>query len=76
MVAWPRWVTALLYNGLGRYSEAQEAAQLAADDPASAMFAAWALAELVEAAVRSGDMRAAGAALDRLADSARVADTD
>jgi DNA-binding CsgD family transcriptional regulator len=76
MVTWPRWVTAVLYNGLGRYDEAREAARLAADDPAGIYVSMWALPELVEAAARSGDMPMAGAALERLAETTRVSGTD
>ena len=76
MVTWPRWVTAVLYNGLGRYDEAREAAGLAADDPAGIYVSTWALPELVEAAVRSGNMPMAGDAVARLADSAQAGGTD
>src|SRR5580658_10746799 len=70
------WVTAMLYNGLGRYAEAREAARLAADDPAGLYVCMWALAELVEAAARSGDMPMAGDAVARLSDTAQVGGTD
>jgi DNA-binding CsgD family transcriptional regulator len=69
-------VTAVLYNGLGRYDEAREAAGLAAGDPAGIYVSAWALPELVEAAVRSGNMPMAGDAVARLADSAQAGGTD
>jgi DNA-binding CsgD family transcriptional regulator len=76
VVATARWVTAMLYNGLGRYAEAREAARLAADDPAGLYVCMWALAELVEAAARSGDMPMAGDAVARLSDTAQVGGTD
>jgi DNA-binding CsgD family transcriptional regulator len=76
MVTWPRWVTAVLYNGLGLYDEAREAAGLAAGDPAGIYVSAWALPELVEAAVRSGNMPMAEDAVARLADSAQAGGTD
>jgi DNA-binding CsgD family transcriptional regulator len=71
-----RWVTATLYNGLGRYDEAREAARLAADDPTGIYVSLWALPELIEAATRSGDMPVAGAALERLAETTQVSGTD
>jgi DNA-binding CsgD family transcriptional regulator len=68
------WVTAILCNGLGRYADALAAAQLAREDPLYASM--WALPELIEAAVRTGDGQAAVAGLDRLAESARAGGTD
>ena len=59
------YATAILYNGLGEYELAFEAAQdaAAADDIATS---SWALAELVEAAARSGRQQIARESLDRL----------
>jgi DNA-binding CsgD family transcriptional regulator len=68
------WVTAVLYNGLGRYADALAAAQLATQDPL--FVSMWVLPELIEAAVRSGDGQAAAGALDRLAETARAGGTD
>jgi hypothetical protein len=48
------WATAVLCNGLGRYDHALAAAQLASSYPPSLWFGNWALAELIEAAARSG----------------------
>jgi DNA-binding CsgD family transcriptional regulator len=76
VVATARWVTAILYNGLGRYDEALEAARLAADDPAGNYVCMWALAELVEAAVRSGNMSMAGDAVARLSETTQAGGTD
>jgi DNA-binding CsgD family transcriptional regulator len=62
---------AVLYNGLGRYPEAASAARQAASntfDPWSSM---WALPELVEAAVRTGDTPVARDALARLTETTR-----
>jgi DNA-binding CsgD family transcriptional regulator len=70
------WVTAVLGNGLGRYDEARQAADLAADDPAGVYVSAWALPELIEAAVRSGDMSVAIVALERLAGATQLSGTD
>jgi DNA-binding CsgD family transcriptional regulator len=76
IVTWPRWVTAVLYNGLGRYDEAREAARLAAGDPAGIYVSMWALPELIEAGVRSGDMPMAGDAMARLAETTQAGGTD
>jgi ATP/maltotriose-dependent transcriptional regulator MalT len=59
------YATAILYNGLGEYELAFEGAQkaAAADDIATS---SWALCELVEAAVRSGQHEVARESLDQL----------
>src|SRR4051794_30403612 len=69
------WAFALLYNGYGRYSEALSAAQRACEYEDVGPFG-WALAELIEAGVRSGDTPAAVAALDRLSERTQAAGTD
>jgi tetratricopeptide (TPR) repeat protein len=65
----------LLYDGLGRYDSALAAAQRASalDDLS---VSSWSLPELVEAAVRSGDHRAAVDALERLSERTAAAGTD
>jgi ATP/maltotriose-dependent transcriptional regulator MalT len=64
-----------LYNGLGRYDEA-----LAAIGQAERYYqegpAIWALTELLEAAVRSGQRQLAGRGLERIAETTRAAGTD
>jgi DNA-binding CsgD family transcriptional regulator len=69
------YATALLYNGLGRYETALAAAQRACryDDLG---FFNWALAELIEAAARSGDQEAGAQALATLAGRTQAAGTD
>ena len=69
------WITALLFNGLGRYQDARAAAERACahDDVA---ISAWALVELIEAGVRSGATDATSAALDRLSERTRASGTD
>jgi DNA-binding CsgD family transcriptional regulator len=69
------WITALLFNGLGRYQDAHAAAERACahDDVA---ISAWALVELIEAGVRSGTPDATSAALDRLSERTRASGTD
>jgi len=74
--AFARWAGALLDNGLGRYAEALESALVAAADPLDPYIAPWALPEVVEAAVRTGDTETAGTALDRLARLARAVGSD
>ena len=69
------WVAAVLCNGLGRYEEALAAARQAREHQ-HAFAAAWALPELIEAAARTGSMRAASDALDLLAERARAGGTD
>jgi DNA-binding CsgD family transcriptional regulator len=69
------WATALLYNGTGRYAEALAAAERGCEHDDVGLFA-WSLAELIEAAVHSGETRAASSALDRLTERTRASGTD
>jgi ATP/maltotriose-dependent transcriptional regulator MalT len=71
-----RWAAAVLWNGLGRYEEAAGAASEAASALVTRRPAMWALPELVEAAVRSGDIDVARDALYRLVSTTRPCDTD
>ena len=61
------WATAVLYNGLGQYESAARAAARATTGTGEFWVSAWALPELVEAAVRLGDDRLARDAMERLA---------
>jgi DNA-binding CsgD family transcriptional regulator len=61
------YTDAVLQNGLGNHAAARSAALSAVADPAETAFASWALAELVEAAVRTGDLPGAVDAVERLA---------
>jgi DNA-binding CsgD family transcriptional regulator len=70
------WATAVLCNGLGRYAEAMAAAQQASEDSPADLFANWAVAELIEAATRSGAPERAAGALQRLSATARASGTD
>ena len=64
--------TPILLNALGRYDEALAAAVTASDDTPELFVATWALSELVEAAVRTGNAdRARRAPLERLARETR-----
>ena len=65
----------VLYNGLGRYEAAADAARQGAEDDDQG-YAAWSLAELVEAATRCGQTDVAASALGRLAERAHAAGTD
>jgi DNA-binding CsgD family transcriptional regulator len=75
-VQWGQFVKAILFNGLGRYDEALVAAQRASDDTPELFISSWALAELIEAASRSGAPGPAARALERLTEDTAVADTD
>ncbi|HTU05523.1 MAG TPA: LuxR C-terminal-related transcriptional regulator, partial [Trebonia sp.] len=72
-VSFAHCLAAVLYNGLGRYADALTAAELASQDPL--YVAMWALPELIEAAVRSGNTAMAGAAMERLAETAAIGAT-
>ena len=69
------WASAVLNNGLGRYQDALAAAQQATD-PLDVIHPYWALAELIEAAVRSGTTAAAADAYRRLAEMATATASD
>jgi len=61
------YAKAVLYNGLGLYEQALEAAQKAAE-PDEIATSSWALYEVVEAAARSGRLDTARSAADRLSE--------
>ncbi|WP_431900429.1 ATP-binding protein [Nonomuraea sp. bgisy101] len=75
-VTYANWVAAVLYNSLGRYSEALAAAVASSESSSDLFIALWSLPELVEAATRTGDIPAAEAALARLAESTTAGGTD
>jgi DNA-binding CsgD family transcriptional regulator len=66
---------AVLYNGLGHYEAALAAAQLACEHDDLGLFG-WALVELVEAGVRSGNFDVALAVGGRLEERTRASRTD
>jgi DNA-binding CsgD family transcriptional regulator len=70
------WATAVLSNGLARYDEALTAAKQAAEDPDELGLATWSLAELIEAAARTGALKRAAGALRRLAAATSPVATD
>src|SRR5215212_6072617 len=75
-VQYAHWTTAVLDNGLGRYEDAMAAAERASEVTPELFVAVWALPELIEAAVRSGNAALAPAALERLVTSADASATD
>jgi DNA-binding CsgD family transcriptional regulator len=75
-VQWSQWVSAILYNSLGRYEEALGEARQASEQAPELFISMWALAELIEAASRTGQTRLAADALGRLAEATSVGLTD
>jgi DNA-binding CsgD family transcriptional regulator len=75
-VQYARWAAAVLHNGLGRYDEALAAARIASDDTPELFLSAWALPELIEAAMRSGNATLAGDALQRLMEATSASEGD
>jgi DNA-binding CsgD family transcriptional regulator len=75
-VQYAHWVSAVLFNGLGRYEEAVSSAQRAADDTPEAYISAWALPELVEAAARTGKVQLAADSVDRFVAATQASGTD
>src|SRR3954453_6920004 len=75
-VQYSQWTTAIMYNGLGRYEDALAAAQQASEVTPELFIAVWALPELIEAAIRSGNADLAPAALERLVESADASAPD
>jgi DNA-binding CsgD family transcriptional regulator len=69
------YAQAVLYNGLGTYERAAEAAKKASDVD-EVVISPWALPELVEAAARSGQTEIAAAAVAQLAEIALATGTD
>jgi DNA-binding CsgD family transcriptional regulator len=70
------WANAVLNNGLGRYDEALAAAEQASADSSQLGLATWSLAELIEAAARTGAPERAFGALSRLSEATSAAATD
>ena len=69
------FLSALLYNGLGRYADALAAAEAACEYPDLGVLQ-WALTELIEAASRSGHPEQASAAFEKLQETTRHSGTD
>jgi ATP/maltotriose-dependent transcriptional regulator MalT len=75
-VQWAEWVSSVLFNGLGRYDRALVAAERAAKEKPQLFISAWALPELIEAAVRAGARNVAAGAVERLADVTTASGTN
>jgi DNA-binding CsgD family transcriptional regulator len=69
------WNTALLRNGHGRYGDALDAARQACAHE-DVMAYGWALVELIEAGVRSGQSDEAAGALERLVERTQASGTE
>jgi DNA-binding CsgD family transcriptional regulator len=69
------WAESVLYNGLGRYAEALGAARRVVDHT-ELVAVNWAMPELIEAAVRVGDLGLAGETDRRLLERSRASGTD
>jgi DNA-binding CsgD family transcriptional regulator len=71
------WLLALLYNGVGRYREAVDAARTAGEDrPGEVLVSAWTALELLEAATRSDNPEIAGIAFERIVSATAFSRTD
>jgi DNA-binding CsgD family transcriptional regulator len=70
------WAEAVLYNGLGRYEEAQAAAFRVGEHPHDLGTSNWAAVELIEAVVRTGTPALAADARSLLAERAIASGTD
>jgi DNA-binding CsgD family transcriptional regulator/tetratricopeptide (TPR) repeat protein len=70
------WIGAVLNNGLGRYTEALTAAQRASENHPELGQSNWAMAELIEAAARTGMTETAADAFRRLAEMTSASGTD
>ena len=70
------WGSAVRYNGLGRYDDALAAAERAAEDARGLGTPTWVLADLIEAAVRSGKPERAAGPIARLTEIAEANGTD
>jgi DNA-binding CsgD family transcriptional regulator len=70
------WGTAVLYNGLGRYDDALAAAERATEDQHGLGTPMWLLADLIEAAVRSGKPERAAGPIAQLTVIAEANGTD
>ena len=70
------WSNAVLYNGLSRYDEALAAAERGSRYPHELGLATWSMAELIEAAARTGQPGHAAGALRSLSEATSAAGTD
>jgi DNA-binding NarL/FixJ family response regulator len=75
-IQWAEWVTAILFNGLGRYDRALASAQRAAEETPQLHVTPWALTELLEAATRTARPDLAAGALERVMAATAPSSTD
>ena len=75
-VQWAEWMSAILFNGLGRYDRALASAQRAAEETPQLQVTPWASTELIEAAVRTGRPDVAAGALERVMAATAPSSTD
>jgi DNA-binding CsgD family transcriptional regulator len=75
-VQYAHWAKSVLMNGLGRYHEAFAAAVEASENTPQIHIGTWALAELIEAATRTGNASPAESALARLGEQADAGGSD
>ena len=75
-VAAAKWAAAMLHNGLGKYAQAVPEAEDAIEQAGPPVIAGWPMAELVEAAARSGQPGRAEGVMRTLSGIAVVAGTD
>src|SRR5215208_2840935 len=75
-VQWAEWVSAILFNGLGRYDRALASAQRAAEETPQLQVAPWASTELIEAAVHTGRRDLATDALELVMAATAASSTD
>jgi DNA-binding CsgD family transcriptional regulator len=71
-----QWAAAVLFNSLGRYEDALGPARAAGECPQELAAANWGLAELIEAAARSGATDLAADSLERLSEMTQASGTD
>jgi DNA-binding CsgD family transcriptional regulator len=75
-VAAAKWAAAMLHNGLGKYAQALSAAEDAIEHAGPPVLAGWPMAELVEAAARTGQPERAEEVMCTLSRIAIAAGTD
>ena len=71
-----QWVSAIVYNGLGRYEQALAQAKQAAEESPELFVSGWALPELIEAAARTGKTELAGEALEQLVEATSIGNSN
>jgi DNA-binding CsgD family transcriptional regulator len=75
-IQYAHWARSVVLNGLGQYELAATSALEASDDTPEMFVSAWALSELVEAAMRSGQRALADEAVARIGEHTNASDSD